>query len=98
MRGAGSQKKEIMNIENIGALERRVDLSVSRAEIAAEVATRLSRLARETSMPGFRRGKVPVKMIEAQHGAQVRAEVLSDKVGRLLSTALEANRLRLAGY
>jgi trigger factor len=85
------------NIENIGALERRVDLNVSRAEIAAEVAARLARLARETSMPGFRRGKVPVKMIEQAHGAAVRAEVLSDKVGHLLSSALERNRLRLAG-
>ncbi len=85
------------NIETIGALERRVDLSVSHAEIAAEVAQRLARLARETSMPGFRRGKVPVKMIAQSHGPQVQAEVLNDKVGRLLNSALEQNRLRLAG-
>jgi trigger factor len=85
------------NIESIGTLERRVDLSVSKAEVAAEVAQRLARLARESSMPGFRRGKVPVKMIAQQHGAQVQAEVLSDKVGRLLSGALDQNKLRLAG-
>jgi trigger factor len=48
-------------------------------------------------MPGFRRGKVPVKMIAHQHGAQVQAEVLNDKVGSLLSRALEQNRLRIAG-
>jgi trigger factor len=48
-------------------------------------------------MPGFRRGKVPVKMIAQTHGAQVQAEVLSDKVGRILSGALEQNKLRLAG-
>ena len=85
------------NIETIGTLGRRVDLSVPRAEIAAEVAQRLARLARDTSMPGFRRGKVPVKMIAQQHGAQVQAEVLSDKVGQQLSRALETNRLRIAG-
>lgn len=85
------------NIESIGTLERRMDVSVAKTEIDAEVAQRLARLARETSMPGFRRGKVPVKMIAKTHGAQVQAEVLSDKVGRILSGALEQNRLRIAG-
>ena len=85
------------NIESIGALERRMDLSVARSEIESEVAQRLERLARQTSMPGFRRGKVPVKMIARTHGAQVHAEVLSDKVGRILSGALEQHKLRLAG-
>jgi trigger factor len=85
------------NIESNGTLERRMDLSVARAEIDAEVAQRLARIARDTNMPGFRRGKVPVKMIAQAHGAQVHAEVLNDKVGRILSGALEQNKLRLAG-
>jgi len=85
------------NIESIGKLERRLELSVPNAEIAAEVAQRLARLARESNMPGFRRGKVPVKMIAQAHGAQVQAEVLNDKVGSLLARALEQNKLRLAG-
>jgi len=84
-------------IERIGTLERRLDLSVPKAEIAAEVALRLERLARQTSMPGFRRGKVPVKMVAQAHGAQVRAEVLSDKVGGILSRVLEQNKVRIAG-
>jgi len=84
-------------IENIGTLGRRVDLSVPKADIAAEVAQRLARLARDANMPGFRRGKVPVKLIAQSHGPQVQAEVLSDKVGQLLSRALEQNRLRMAG-
>ena len=85
------------NIESIGRLERRLDLSVSNDEIAAEVAQRLARLARESNMPGFRRGKVPVKMIAQSHGAQVQAAVLNDKVTSLLARALEQNKLRLAG-
>jgi len=84
-------------IESIGRLERRLDLSVPNAEIAAEVAQRLARLARESNMPGFRRGKVPVKMIAQAHGARVQAEVLNDKVSSLLARALEQSKLRLAG-
>lgn len=85
------------NIETIGSLERRVDLSVPNAEIAAEVAQRLARLARDSQLPGFRRGKVPVKIIAQAHGAQIQAEVLSDKVNSLLARALEQNKLRLVG-
>jgi trigger factor len=84
-------------IETIGTLGRRIDLCVPNAEIASEVAQRLARLARESSMPGFRRGKVPIKLIARQHGAQVQAEVLNDKVSNLLSRALEQSRLRIAG-
>ena len=93
-----SNRKDMQpTIETIGTLGRRIDLSVPNAEIAAEVSQRLARLARDSSMPGFRRGKVPVKLIAKQHGAQVQAEVLSDKVGSLLTRALEQNRLRMAG-
>lgn len=85
------------NIETVGALERRMDVSVPKSEIQAEVAQRLARLAQQTSMPGFRPGKVPVKMVARTHGAQVHAEVVSDKIGRLLSGALEQGKLRMAG-
>jgi trigger factor len=84
-------------IETIGTLGRRVDIAVPSAEIATEVAQRLARLARDSNMPGFRRGKVPVKLIAQQHGAQVQADVLNDKVSSLLSRTLEQNKLRIAG-
>ncbi len=84
-------------IETIGALERRIDLTVAAAEVELEVAARLAKLARQTTLPGFRRGKVPIKMVAASYGAQVQAEVLNDKVGQALNAALEAQRVRVAG-
>ncbi|HEX7156987.1 MAG TPA: trigger factor [Burkholderiaceae bacterium] len=85
------------NIQTLGALERRIDLSVATAEIDKEVALRLGKLARSASMPGFRRGKVPMKLVAASYGAQVQAEVLNDKVEQALSAALESQKLRVAG-
>ena len=85
------------NIESLGALQRRLDLSLASADVSAEVERRLERIARESRMPGFRRGKVPVKIIARQHGAQVQAEVVSDRVGEALGRALEQSRLRIAG-
>ncbi|MCE2644035.1 MAG: trigger factor [Burkholderiaceae bacterium] len=85
------------NVETLGALERRIDLTVPAADIEKEVSTRLTKLARTVRMPGFRPGKVPLKMVAATYGAQVQAEVLNDKVGAAFTTAVSSNNLRVAG-
>jgi trigger factor len=84
-------------LETPGALERRIDLTVPAAAIEREVQTRLAKLARNVKMPGFRPGKVPMKMVAATYGAQVQAEVLNDKVGEAFSSAVNAGKLRVAG-
>lgn len=84
-------------IESLGALERRVQLTVPAAELEREVNARLSKLARTVRMPGFRPGKVPMKVVAANYGAQVQAEVLSDKVGAAFNAAINESKLRVAG-
>lgn len=84
-------------IQSLSALERRVDLTVPAAAIEQEVKTRLAKLARNMKMPGFRPGKVPIKMVAQTYGAQVQAEVLSDKVGEAFNTAVTAGNLKVAG-
>jgi trigger factor len=84
-------------IEALGALERRVDLSVSAPDLEREVMTRLGKIARDASMPGFRKGKVPLKMIAASYGPQVHAEVLNAKLSAALDAAVASSKLRIAG-
>jgi trigger factor len=87
----------LQEVENLGALQRRLDISVSAESLAREVSARLARLARSAKMPGFRPGKVPMKMIASSYGAQVQAEVLNDKIGEAFSEAVAARQLRVAG-
>ena len=84
-------------IETLGALERRIHLTVPAADIDKEVSTRLAKLARTVRLPGFRQGKVPMKMVAASYGAQVQAEVLNDKVGAAFNDAVSSSKLRVAG-
>lgn len=84
-------------LESTGALERRLSLSVSMAEIASQVERKLREMARTVRMPGFRPGKVPMKMIEQSYGAQVQAEVLGDAVSKAFSDAVAEHGLRIAG-
>ncbi len=84
-------------IQSLSALERRVDLTVPAAAIEQEVKTRLAKLARDIKMPGFRPGKVPIKMVAQTYGAQVQAEVLNDKVGEAFHSVVTAGNLKVAG-
>jgi trigger factor len=87
----------LQEVENLGALQRRLDISVPADALAKEVSLRLARLARSVKMPGFRPGKVPMKMIASSYGPQVQAEVLNDKIGEAFSAEISARQLRVAG-
>jgi trigger factor len=85
-------------VETLSKLERRLTITVPEADVREEVEKRLKVRARTVKAPGFRPGKVPMKMVAAQYGYQVESEVLNDKVGRAFSHAANENNLRVAGY
>ncbi len=84
-------------LETTGALERKLAMAVPVAEINRQVGERLRKLSRNVKMPGFRPGKVPMKMIEQSYGPQVHAEVLGDAVSKAFSDAVGEHKLRVAG-
>jgi trigger factor len=85
-------------VETLEKLERRVTLTVPLADVSAEVEKRLKVRARTAKAPGFRPGKVPMKMVAAQFGYIVESEVLNDKVGRAFGEITAEHNLRVAGY
>jgi trigger factor len=87
-----------VTIETLSPLERRFNLSISADQIEKEVASRLQRLARTTRMPGFRPGKVPIKMMASTYGPQVRSEVISDAIQKGFNDTVSEQNLRVAGY
>ncbi|GAA5159177.1 trigger factor [Viridibacterium curvum] len=86
------------NEMTLGALERRIDMSIPMAEIERGVEERLKRLARTVKMSGFRPGKVPMKIVEQTYGPQVRSEVLEAAVERNFGEKVREQNLRVAGY
>ncbi|HWW73540.1 MAG TPA: trigger factor [Duganella sp.] len=85
-------------VETLGKLERRITISFPLTEVRSEVEKRLKVQAKTAKAPGFRPGKVPLKMVAAQYGYQIETEVLNDKVGRAFNDAANENQLRVAGY
>ena len=85
-------------VETLDKLERRITITLPVADVQAEVEKRLKVRARTAKAPGFRPGKVPMKMVAQQYGYQVEAEVLNDKVGRAFNDVAVENNLKVAGY
>ena len=85
-------------VETLGKLERRMTISFPLSDVRSEVEKRLKRQAKTAKAPGFRPGKVPLKMVAAQYGYQIESEVLNDKVGSAFNNAAVENQLRVAGY
>jgi len=85
-------------VETLGKLERRLTISFPVADVRTEVEKRLKQQAKTARAPGFRPGKVPLKMVAAQYGYQIETDVLNDKVGRAFNEAAVENELRVAGF
>lgn len=86
------------NISPVNTLERKINMSVVAADVEKNVAARLARMARTVKMPGFRPGKVPMKIVEQQYSAQARSEAFTEAVQQAFGAAVREHNLRVAGF
>lgn len=85
-----------VSVENTGTIGRRMTVAVPAAEVEAQVAERLHKLARSARLPGFRPGKAPLRVIEARYGGQVMQEVAGSLIQSSLFDALGQEGLQPA--
>lgn len=85
-------------VETLEKLERRVTLNVLMSDMDTEIEKRLKVRARTAKAPGFRPGKVPMKMVAAQYGATVQNEVLNELLDRAFREVSSEHNLRVAGF
>lgn len=85
-------------VETLDGLNRRLTINLNQAEIEAEVGRRLSRVARNVRIDGFRPGKAPLKLVAARYSGEIRGEVLGDALQKQFGEAVQANNIAVAGY
>lgn len=86
------------NVENIGGLERRFDITISWGKLQDQIDSRLKQLAKTTKLHGFRPGKVPFSMVKQMYGMQVQQDVLNDAVHKEFTDTVKEHDLQVAGY
>jgi len=60
-----------VSVEAGEGLERRMRVDLPFDEVGAEVEKRLQQLARHAKLPGFRPGKVPLKVLRQRYNAEL---------------------------
>ncbi|MEM9255970.1 MAG: trigger factor [Pseudomonadota bacterium] len=86
-----------VSIETTSGLERRLTVGVPAERVDVEVDSRLAKAARTVRLPGFRPGKVPMKVMHQRFGAGVRQEVLGEVMSQSFQEAVVQEKLRPAG-
>ena len=86
-----------VTVESSAGLARRMRVRVPEEQVSTEVSKRLETLSREVRVPGFRPGKVPMKVIRQRFGRRVRDEVVGEVVRSSFYDALTQEQLRPAG-
>jgi len=86
-----------VTVEKTGGLERRLHVEIPEERVEGEVQSRLESMRRTAKVPGFRPGKVPLKVVAQRYGRQVRDEVVGEVVRSSLYDAIAQENLRPAG-
>ncbi len=77
-----------VSVENGAGLERRLTVALEPERIESAVENRLRDFSRSARLPGFRPGKVPVRMLRQRYGDQMRTEVIGELMQSTFGEAL----------
>ncbi|NIB43863.1 trigger factor [Pseudomaricurvus alkylphenolicus] len=86
-----------VSIETTEGLERVMTVGIPAEQVDTEVTKRLQEAAKTVRLNGFRKGKVPLKVVKQRFGAGVRQEVLGEVMSRSFYEAVEKEDVKPAG-
>jgi trigger factor len=86
-----------VSVEAGDGLTRRLKVELPAEDIEQEIEKRLQNYARSARLPGFRPGKVPLRMLRQRYGDSVRMEVFGERVEASFPHAIAEAELRPAG-
>ena len=86
-----------VSIETTSGLERRMTVAVPASIVESAVNARLAEAASTMKLNGFRKGKVPMKVIKGRYGRGVRREVLGEVMSKTYYEAITEQKLKPAG-
>ncbi len=86
-----------VSVETTSGLERRLIVGVPAEKIDSAVNAKLQEAAKNARIPGFRPGKVPVKVMRQRYGQSVRMEVIGQVMNDSFYEAIQQQDLKPAG-
>lgn len=82
-----------VKVEEVGPLRKKLTITVPRELIDERVSEQFDELRSDATIPGFRRGRAPLKLIEKRFGGEVGEQVGSNLIGGSYMAAVEKESL-----
>ena len=86
-----------VSVETTQGLGRRLSITIKSEDITKAVNKELLNTAKKVRIDGFRKGKVPLKIVEQRYGASILQDALSDLMQRNFVDAIIQEKLNPAG-
>lgn len=86
-----------VRVEESSPIRRRMTVKIPANRLEEMISGRLKRLAKKVKLPGFRPGKVPMKIMEAQYGPQAMSEAQGELIQQSYVEAVDQEGLKPAG-
>ena len=94
---AATATQEQIRIEDIGPCRKRITIELPASAVDEQIGNSIDLVASEATLPGFRPGRVPRKLVEKKFGAAIRHEARNQLLSSAYSKAVEDNNLRVIG-
>lgn len=85
------------SIEDAGPARKRITITVSSETIASKLKESMGTMMNQSALPGFRKGKVPLHIIEKRFGESIRSETRKEIISDAWKSAVDEFDLRALG-
>lgn len=86
-----------VKIEDVGPCRKRLAIEIPAATVDGTIQDSLETVIHEAQLPGFRKGRVPRRLIEKRFGGAVTDEARSRLITQAYQDAVESNGLKVLG-
>ena len=86
-----------IEIEDLEPCKKKLTLVIPHDEYKQKANNYYQKLGQEVKVPGFRKGKIPLSMLEKRFGPEVKKEVLTQLVSDRIAEAIQEKGLRAVG-
>lgn len=86
-----------VTVQDAGPARKKLVIEIPAERVSAKLADGFDNLQMEAALPGFRKGRVPMRLLEKRFGTDVRTEVKNQLIGETYSEAVEKHELRVLG-
>jgi trigger factor len=83
-----------IELEDVDSCNKKIKLVIPQTVYKKKILNFYKKLAKDVKVPGFRKGKVPVSMLEKQYGPEVKREALNELINEYVGNAIKEKDLK----